>query len=474
MRRAGVLGLMTAVVLLLLLVVIGLRADKAAPSVPKMPEATDGPGYEMMYQRSLALLKDIEVTLADGEGYRVNACMAFDEADRMLGVYSSLGQPLVVAGREDFALDAAAYQMLLLAAQGLPATAHYPALDQSACGLAQPSARLLIRYTDGSEIGLRIGRKTASGFSCYAAMDGDAETYLVPYDFYDVVTRPLNAQHRLPAAAAYTSADAVQLAVDGTSQGRIIVTRQENNGRVLHWQVTSPVLHDASDKAVAQYLEGLCAVHAEAYAGTAYDASDLAGYGLDKPVRYVAAFSDGAIRDLQVGRDAGDGRVYVRMDSTGDVYEISRTQLAFAQDAGLDMIMDRFVDLVPLNTVRAVSVHVGEASWQLAQAWSGEAAAAEAWSINGEMVDQHRFSEVYAALVGLQFDKTADAAVGAAEPIMTITYVLRSGQSRQLVFRRYDMFYDEVTTAGGASLLVRHSKLESILQALEEYAHETK
>ena len=114
MRRAVVLGLMAVIVAALLLGVSVLRGNGTAPSAPSQPEATAGPAFELIYERPLSQLLDIEVTLSGGETYKVNPCMAFDESGRMLGVYSSLGQPLTVEGREDFALDPTAYQMLLL------------------------------------------------------------------------------------------------------------------------------------------------------------------------------------------------------------------------------------------------------------------------------------------------------------------------------------------------------------------------
>ena len=472
MRRTVVLTLMAILVVLLLLGIGVLRGRNTVPADPLPPEATAAPAYEMMYERPLALLEYIEVFLPDGESYRANACMGFDDTGRMLGVYSDMNQPLCIEGREDFALDMVACQMMLLTAQGIPATAHYPALDPGACGLMEPRARIRIRYADGSSIELKIGNKTASGFSCYVTMTGAADTYLVPYDFYDVMTRPLNEQHRLPGAVSYTASDAVQMAIDGTEQGRILVAKQEDDGRVLHWQVTDPVIHDAADKAVEQFVQGLCAVHAERYTATVYDEDGLEAYGLRTPVRYLAAFSDGTIRDLHVGRDAGEGRVYVRMDRSGDVYEIDRSQLDFAADAGLDMMMDRFVDLVPINTVRRVSIRTRNGQWVLRQDWADAASAAENWTINGQQVSQRAFSGVYAALVGLQFDKTA-AQAEQTEPIMTIVYELRNGQSRQLEIRDHDPFYCVATTVGGANLLVRHTGIEALLQALEVYAHET-
>lgn len=474
MRRTVVLTLMVILVALLLLGVGILRDGDTASSNSLPPEVTAAPAYEMMYERPLALLQCIEVFLPGGENYRANTCMAFDDTGRMLGVYSDLDQPLTIEGREDFALDMVACQMMLLTAQGIPATAHYPALDQSACGLTEPRARIRVRYKDGSEIELKIGSKTASGLSCYVSRTGMADTYLVPYDFYDVMTRSLNGQHRLPGAVSYNASDAVQLAIDSTEQGRILAAKQENDDRALNWQVTSPVIHDASDKAVERFVQGLCGVHAERYTATVYDADELEAYGLRTPVRYVAAFSDGTIRDLHVGRDAGEGSVYVRMDRTGDVYEISRSQLAFAADAALDVMMDRFVDLVPINTVRSVTIQTPNDFWLLEQDWTDDdATTAKEWTINGQAVEQRVFSGVYAALVGIQFDKTA-AQIKPTEPIMTITYELRSGQSRQLVIMDHDPFFSAVTTSGGADLLVRRTRFDALLQALEVYAHEAK
>lgn len=52
------------------------------------------------------------------------------------------------------------------------------------------------------------------------------------------------------------------------------------------------------------------------------------------------------IRDHHLGSDAGDGMVYARMDRTGDIYRIRRTQLTFAENAGLNTLLDRFVSPV--------------------------------------------------------------------------------------------------------------------------------
>ncbi len=472
--RRGLTLLLAA--LALALAAGGLRLIRSEDQAA-MPEQTAAPSdeaYEMMYERPLCQLSGIQVTLASGESYSVSTSMAFDKNGSLLGVYSTLGQPLTVDGREDFALDATAYQMMLLAAQGIPATAHYPGLDLDACGLASPKATLRIAYTDGSSMMLRIGSKTASGSSCYVTMTDSDEVYLVPYDFYDVMTRPLKDQHTLPGASAKSASDAVQIADDGTDEGRIIAAQQSEKSRVNKWALTSPVAHDASEDSVTQFVQGLCAVHAEGYVTTVYDVQGLADYGLDQPTRLVAVFGDGTLRDLSVGNDAGNGLVYVRMDQTGDIYTVGRSQLTFATFATLDRLMDRYVDLVPANKVQEVRIDTPAASWVMTQRWADESAGMpESCAIGSASLEQTELSEVYAALVGLSFDKTAPKNVENGAWLATITYCLRSGENREIKAYAYDDYYDVIATSGKARLLVRHKRVEALLKKLEDYPRET-
>ena len=48
--------------------------------------------------------------------------------------------------------------------------------------------------------------------------------------------------------------------------------------------------------------------------------------------------------------------VYARMDRTGDIYRIRRTQLTFAESAGLNTLLDRFVSPVVVATLSQVRV----------------------------------------------------------------------------------------------------------------------
>ena len=55
-------------------------------------------------------------------------------------------------------------------------------------------------------------------------MSGSDLTYLVPYDFHLVMTRPLKDHHRLPGALSLDASTAVQIAVTGIPEGQLIAT----------------------------------------------------------------------------------------------------------------------------------------------------------------------------------------------------------------------------------------------------------
>ena len=205
--RRGLRLLLMALVCAALGGVYVLLGSTVAPAEAPAPESTDAPGYFMLYEDSVAALESI--TKMDIEGRNnydtADACitvqpkgaqrytavsdMAFDQNGNLLGVYNALSQPFLVSGQEDFTFSTAAWQMLLLTAQHIPATATYPALDRDACGLTDPDAVITLTHKDGTTRVLRIGRLTSDGASCYVALDGDTNVYLVPYDFHETIDR---------------------------------------------------------------------------------------------------------------------------------------------------------------------------------------------------------------------------------------------------------------------------------------------
>ena len=470
MRRGGKLALCCLAAAALTVCWPLLRTDSRPGAAAPLP--TPSAAYEMMYERDVTRFETLAVTLPEG-GYTVRSSMAFDENGGLLGVYNNLGQPVVVEGQEDFILDRTAYQMMLLCAQHLPATARYDALDLNACGLYAPDARITVTYAGDEPLVLTVGHVAASRAGCYVQMSGDEGVYLVPVDFHDVMTRPLSGQHRLPGALGKSADDAVQAAVV-TADETVIVTRttgEAEGGVLFPWRVDQPFVHPGSTAQAEALVSGISALRAEAYVASAQTQEDLAEYGLDRPTRLIASFSDGTIRDIRLGADAGEGRLYALMDGTGDVYLISSAQLAFVQSATLDNLLDRFVALVPASGVASVRIRTPDGEVLLTQSWAGEEdTSPQNQAVNDRDVPRDVFTSLYSGLIGLTFDKTAPADAPGGSTLAEILFTLRDGSEITVRYDAYDRRYALAQVDGDGRFLVRRTQLE---EALEEIRKES-
>lgn len=444
---------------------LGLAALQPGTDAPVIAEAPQEAAYRMLYTRTRQDFAAMTVTLASGESYTVESSLAFDEGGNLLGVYNSLGQPVTVAGQADFALDSISYQMMLLTAVNLPVTASYPGLDPEACGLTSPAARLEITYHTGEPIVLTIGRPTASGNSCYVQMEGDSSIHLAPIDFYQVMTLPLNGHHRLPGAITNAASTAVQIAVVRPGSANFIAANYGSENRILPWQVDQPYVHAGSTERIQAFVETVSAIHADSYAATVTSAEELAQYGLDAPTRLLVAFTDGTIRDIHLGSDAGGGTVYARLDSSADVYRVSSSQLPPLDQSGTDALLDRFVALISAGDVATVGIQAGEDAWlmSITQDEEGEMA----YAINGSMMPSDVFSTAYAAVVGMQFDKTTSAAP-AGDALCEVRFLHADGTITRVTYHDYDQHYVQAETSGGGQFLLRRERLDAMLNTLKE------
>ena len=462
MRRGWILCLLSLAVAALAAVLVLLQGG-----TENVPEAavTQEAVYRMLYTRTRQDFERMTVTLASGEAYTVRSDLAFDETGNMLGVYNSIGQPVVVEGQEQFALDSISYQMMLLTAVNLPVTASYPGLDLEACGLSSPAARIEIAYHGSDPIVLTIGQHTASGYSCYVQMQGDDNVHLAPIDFYQTMTKPLKDHHRLPAAISNAASTAVQIAVVRPGQENFIAANYGTEGRILPWQVDKPYIHAGSTERIQAFVTQAAAIHADAYEATVSSAAELAAYGLAEPTRLLVAFSNGTIRDIHLGSDAGDGTVYARLDSSGDIYRVGTEQLPPLDENGTDALLDRFVALISANDVSSVAVMAGEDAWLLSIGKDGEGN--NRYAINGKEMDGSVFSPAYTAVVGMQFDKTAQEAPD-VETLCEVRFLHADGSITWVTYQTYDYHYVLARTSGGGSFLLRQERLDSMLTILKE------
>ena len=461
MRRLTILASLALLVCALVCVLTSLQA---APPETTISPAEQAASYRMLYSRLQQDFASMTVTLAGGASYTVTSSLAFDEGGNLLGVYNSLGQPVLVEGQPDFMLDRTSYQMMLLTAVNLPVTASYPGLDPAACGLTDPAARIEITYHTGAPIVLTIGQPTASGYSCYVQMAGDTAVHLAPIDFHQIMTRPLKDHHRLPAALEKNASAAVQIAIVRPGKENFLATNYGTQSRILPWMVDQPYVHAGSTERIEDFVKTVSAISATSYEATVSSAQELSAYGLDSPTRLLVAFSDGTIRDIHLGGDAGDGTVYARLDTSGDVYRVSANQLPALDQAGVDALLDRFVALISTAEVSAVAVAAGEDAWLMEMISDDDG---NSYRINGQSVPGKAFSQVYAAIVGMQFDKTAEGQP-AGEKYCEVRFQHVDGSISAVSYYAYDQHYVQAETTGGGQFLLRRERLENMLATLQE------
>jgi len=462
MRRSLVLLLCGLVIGGLCLTLNVLQPEEAATPAPT-PQVQS---YRMLYTRDQTDFASMTVTLASGETYTVDSSLAYDEQGNYMGVYNGLGQPVTVRGQENFALDSTSFQMMLLTATNLPVTASYSGLDEGACGLDSPAARIEIAYHSGETITLAIGKAAASGYSCYVKMTGDNSIHLVPLDFRQVMTRPLNEHHRLVDALNAAPSQAVQIAVVQPNGTAFIATNHTEEGRILTWQIEKPYLHAGSKTHIEAFVDEVCAISAAGYEASVSTLEELTPYGLDTPLRLLVALGDGTIRDIHLGNDAGNGQVYARMDATGDVYRVRAADLPALVQTGTDELLDRFVTLVASKDVRTTTVTLPQGSYVLAQS-RDEAGEIVGQTINGVPVPLNLFGDCYEAIVGIQFDKvTADLPMG--EPFAEVRYDLLNGSALTVAYYDYDVNYVQAVTGTGGSFLLRRERFDNMITTMKE------
>ena len=110
----------------------------------------------------------------------------------------------------------------------------------------------------------------------------------------------------------------------------------------------------------------------------------------------------------------------------------------------------------------------------LTQNWiSGEDTVAAGYTVNGVDVPLAEFSTLYSAVIGLQFDQVTNAKADGT-PEACLKFHLRDGTQRQVTLYDYDAFYTLAVTDGGGRFLIRNTRVNAMINTLQEDAYAAK
>ncbi len=160
--------------------------------------------------------------------------------------------------------------------------------------------------------------------------------------------------------------------------------------------------------------------------------------------------------------------VYARMDRTGDIFSIRRTQLTFAENAGLSTLLDRFVSPVVVATLSQVRVTTADGEDDLRIEYeNGDDNIGQRWFWDENAVTRDEFTDAYLSIIALQFDQTAPRKPQALPCWRMSPSPCATAAPSTVRYEACDAFYALATTDGGGRFLVRLTDVENMLTVLK-------
>lgn len=428
-------------------------------------DAETAAASRMIYERDATQFESLTVAVRGAEPYTVRSDLVYENGE-LLGVNNALGQPVVLVTNEAFRFKTYAWQMMLLCAQHLPATAEITEGTPEVYGLDDPAFTLTLRYTDGDPLSVSVGDLTPTGDGCYVAALG--RTWVVPGDLYDTFAGGLNGTHSLPSSLGFTADQVTAVQIEAVGAETLLIQRKaEGESALIPYEMVSPLTHDVNTERLTTVLNAVCAALPTGYAGSARTDEALNAYGLSSPVlRLTFVIEDEYMAQLTIGGDAADGTAYLTVDRSGDVYTLSKESLSFMAQTTADYLLEQYVALVPVTTLQSVTVTAGENRRSLALGWGEDAAVADGYFVDGLQTTRDYFTALYQQIISPMFDTVSPGLAVSGDALATVVFTLRDGSQTTVRYYPCDAFYDAVEIDGKADYLIRAPKVTRLTAAL--------
>ncbi|MFW5688256.1 MAG: DUF4340 domain-containing protein, partial [Spirochaetota bacterium] len=346
-------------------------------------------------------------------------------------------------------------------------------------GLAEPSATITVATDDGNEQQILVGSRTPGRDAFYVMRPGDENVYTVFNSWIAPFLTTLD-QLRVRAIPQITFERLERVAID-TIAGRSI-----RASKVPEWDddpelgfavfaVTEPF--SRRFQANQNWFEQLNTQLGSLSIGRFVDdaPSDLSAYGLEPPqARVVVADSENTL-DLLVGSPTEGGR-FAKFADTPSVFVLSGVEPIVTVRPY--STVSAFALIVNIDLVDSFTVETPEAVYRGGierTPVEGEEEPEETYYLNGEVVEEDLFKDLYQWVIGLQFDAEIEQrSTGLAEgrePLATITYHLNTIEEPLSVsFVPENANFAAVVRDGQAEFLIARAKIERMLRAYAQAA----
>jgi len=358
-------------------------------------------------------------------------------------------------------------------------------------GLEEPLVTVTARYTDGTEMTVRVGSDTGLEEDWhYVTADGDERLYAVSASVVEDMNVEFELLHPVPRPEIYASLldritiyDSEKVITEWALQGDITDRDAASN-----WAVTVPFRYPTDEETMKNLKKSAENLRLGAYTAPATE-ENLEKYGFDIPRRilyfHMAAGSTGTVSDsgvydvveheentvmLIIGGAPDDLADYVRFGE--EIFTVSHfTMAAFLETDPKDTVA-KYPVLIPLASLERLTVEEGgevrEYVLQEAENTEDEDGARRCL-LNGTEISWEAFEAAYDRLLTVTFSGTLPEGAEWKEGYKKYTFRTLSGGTHTVILSDWDGMHDAVTVDGSTLFyLIRGGMTELPVQAASD------
>jgi len=298
------------------------------------------------------------------------------------------------------------------------------ATDLAKYGLDKP-ATVKVGLTDGTSQEIELGSTNPTNDGIYARKKGEAKVYLVNIYYEDQLKLSrgyfinkaiLPVEGKTLKHIAYEKNGVMQFAINITAENA--------------FNIVAPIKEEAEASQIAPMLDAVVKLQIKDIVDE--NPTDLAKYGLDKPVYSILYGDASTTAKIFFGKDVEKGTVvYAKFPNKNSVFTIDVTPLAFL-DVKLSDILDTFIYLTNINDVNKIELSIDGKKIVSDITTVKDKSDEDKFKVDGKDANVKNekgdslFRAFYSSMIGITMTKyEPDAKPSGAAPEVSIKYYLK-------------------------------------------------
>ncbi len=397
-----------------------------------------------------------------------------------------------IDGQPEFKLNQTTAGSIIGYAANLTATQQVAenVTDFAPYGLDDPALTVTMNYRDGTSHTWLFGNQIPTSTSYYFCEQGSRTVFSAYASAYTTLASSLNSLYTVAMPVTISDASLIRdILIEQKGKETIemkYLEEGETSISITTLRLVQPILYDANSERASEVLTAAQALTIESYAG---ELSQLPEAGLEDPRAHVR-FSDaeGNTVDFRIGNYCGTDKVYVQVDDTDAVYLTSASSLAFLDNANVGYLVDQFANLVNIQKVDAISIQAGNTSYDVTitrepvldangnpeVGTNGKNKTNDTYTFNGEVTEEDLFKKLYQIIIGTMNSKISDDRAIEGKVVASVHYTLNEAPGEFTVeYLEYDEDYYAVRRDNLTLFLIKHDRIDQLLEKLAQYADGT-